>query len=170
MPRHDRTFAAVLAAAALLPGAAFADASFLSRFDGGWGGSGTVQRDVDASPRRVSCRVAGSQPSPNRVSITGTCRAAVIVTRRIGADIRYDPASKRFSGTYTGSTKGPAQVSGTQRGDSLVLTITYAAPAYGDRTATMTIRNAGKGQFSLVVTDKVDGANRQTSNLSFSKS
>lgn len=154
----------------MLPSVALADAGFLSRFDGGWGGSGTVQRDVDASPRRVSCRVTGSRPSPNRVSITGTCRAAVIVTRQIGADIRYDAGSKRFSGTYTGSTKGPAQVSGTQRGDSLVLTITYAVPSYGDRTATMTIRNAGNGQFSMVVTDKVNGASKQTSNISFSKS
>ncbi|KAB0680866.1 hypothetical protein [Aureimonas leprariae] len=153
-----------------MPSAARADASFLQRFDGGWQGSGTVQRDVDPSPRRVSCRVTGSRPTPNRVSITGTCRAAVIVTRRIGADIRYDPASKRFTGTYTGSTKGPAQVSGTQRGDALVLTMIYAVPIYGDRNATMTIRNAGNGQFSLVVTDKVDGADKQTSNVSFSKS
>lgn len=169
MTRHDRTLAAVVAFAAMLPNAAFADASFLKRFGGSWSGAGTVQRDIDPSPRRVSCRVTGSQPSPNRVSIAGTCRAAVIVTRKIGADIRYDPGSQRFSGTYTGSTKGPAQVTGTQRGDSLVLTITYAAPTYGDRTAVMTIRNAGNGGFSMVVNDKVNGANKQTSNLNFSR-
>lgn len=159
-----------LALAALaLPGSALADASFLQRFDGGWRGSGTVQRDVDSSPRKVSCRVSGSQPSPDRVTITGTCRAAVIVTRQIGADIRYDNASRRFSGTYTGSTKGTARVSGRQQGDSLVLTITYPVPTYGDSTATMTIRNAGNGRFSMVVTDKVDGASKETSNISFSK-
>ncbi|WP_157944593.1 hypothetical protein [Mangrovicella endophytica] len=123
---------------------------------------------MDSAPRRVSCEVAGSRPSPNQVSITGQCRAAIIFTRRIGADIRYDPASGRFSGSYTGSTKGAAKVSGEQQGDALVLTITYPVPAYGDRAATMVIRNAGNGQFSMVVTDKVDGSDKQTSNISFS--
>ncbi|WP_152048452.1 hypothetical protein [Aureimonas psammosilenae] len=146
-----------------------ADASFLQRFDGSWRGAGQIQRDVDASPRKVTCRVEGSRPSANRVSIDGTCRAAVIVTRKIGADIRYDPATRRFTGTYTGSTKGPAQVAGTQRGDALVLTITYAVPIYGDRNATMTIRNAGNGRFSMVVTDKVDGADKETSNVTFNQ-
>lgn len=149
--------------------AAHADASFLARFEGGWSGSGRIQRDVDAASRRVSCRVTGTQPSVDRLSIEGTCRAAVIVTRRIGADLHYDPASQRFSGTYTGSTKGTARVSGRQRGDALVLTITYPAPTYGDSTATMTIRNDGEGQFSMVVVDKVDGADKETSNIGFSQ-
>lgn len=153
--------------AGIAPSTALADQSFLSRFDGGWSGSGRIQRDVDASPRRVSCRVTGRQASPDSVSIAGTCRAAVIVTRRIGAEIRYDPRTRVFSGTYTGSTKGTAKVSGTQRGDALVLTITYPVPTYGDSTATMTIRNAGNGVFSMVVADEVDGATKETSNISF---
>ncbi len=160
--------AAVLLAAS--SSSALADASFFQRFDGSWRGSGTIQRDVDSSPRRVSCSVQGSQPSPNRMSIAGTCRAAVIVTREIGADIRYDPGSQRFSGTYTGSSKGTARVSGRQNGDALVLTITYPVPTYGDRTATMTIRNSGSGGFSMVVVDEVDGADKETSSLRFSRS
>ncbi|GGD91153.1 hypothetical protein GCM10011390_07350 [Aureimonas endophytica] len=147
--------------------AASADPAFLERFEGGWRGSGFVQRDVDKSPRRVSCRVSGSRPAENRLSIAGTCRAAVVFTRQIGADLRYDPGSQRFSGTYTGSSKGPARVAGTQRGDALVLTITYPVPTYGDRVATMVIRNAGAGRFSMVVVDKVDGADKETSNIDF---
>lgn len=148
---------------------AAADAAYFDRFEGGWTGSGMIQRDVDPSPRKVSCNVSSARPSQNSISITGTCRAAVIFTRRIGAELTYDPGTKRFSGVYTGSNKGPAQVSGRLQGNALVLTITYAKPVYGDRTAVMTISNAGSGRFSMVVTDKVEGASKETSNIRFSK-
>ena len=143
---------------------ALADATFVERFDGRFSGSGTIQREEDTAPRRVSCTVTGSQPSPRRLALSGTCRAAVIVRRAIGADIRYDAGSDRFSGTYTGSTKGTARLTdGRLTGDTLRFTLTYPVVVHGDRTATMTIRNAGSGTFSVVVTDEVDGTARETS-------
>lgn len=144
-----------------------ADARFLDRFEGGWGGAGTIQRDVDSTPRKVSCTLDGSRGGANTISLAGTCRALVVFSRSIGAKLTYDPSSQRYSGVYTGSSKGPAQLSGRQSGDSLVLDITYPQPIYGDRKAVMTIASRGKGGFSMVVTDKVDGANKQTSNFSF---
>lgn len=150
-------------------GPAAADAGYFDRFEGKWSGSGQIQRDVDSAPRKVSCSVSGARSSPNRISIAGTCRAAVIFTRKIGAELTYDPADDTFSGVYTGSTKGPARLSGRLKGDALVLTITYAKPVYGDRTALMTIGNAGSGAFSMVVTDKVEGATKETSSIRFSK-
>ena len=146
---------------------AMADAKFLDRFEGGWGGAGTIQRDIDSSPRKVTCTVDGARGGANSISLAGTCKALVVFTRSIGATLTYDPASNRYSGVYTGSTKGPAQLSGRQRGDRLVLDITYAKPVFGDRKAVMTIASNGKSGFSMVVTDKVDGANKQTSNFSF---
>ncbi len=157
-------------AVCLLPAVAHADADYLTRFDGAFRGTGSVQREQDASPRRVNCAVDGTQISPNRLRIAGSCRAAIIVRREIGADIRFDPTSGRFSGSYTGSTKGVSRLSnGRLRGDTLTFTLTYPVTVHGDRTATMTIRNAGNGSFSLAVTDDVDGVPRRTSDISLQR-
>jgi hypothetical protein len=143
---------------------------FLERFTGKWAGSGMIQRDIDASPRNVSCSLASAGAAGDKLSLQGSCRAALVVTRKIGADIEFDAASGRYSGVYLGSTKGPATVVGRRRGDAIVLTITYGAVIYGDRTATMTITNADDGSFRMTVVDKVDGKNKQTSDISFSRS
>lgn len=157
----------LLPVALFLSTPALADADYLTRFDGRFSGSGTVQRDVDPQPRRVSCRIDGRQSGPDALSLSGSCRAAVIFTREIGADIRYDPGSDRFTGIYRGSTTGPAQLSGGRlRGDTLTMALTYAQPIYGDRDAVMTIVNAGNGRFTMTVSDEVDGRTVQTSNVS----
>ena len=161
---------ALLAAlAASLVGLAPASANqrYFDRFDGSWSGSGQVQRDIDPAARSVKCQLSGKRNGPNKMSIAGTCRAAVIFTRKIGADLTFDPKSQRFTGTYTGSATGPAKLSGRLRGDRLVLEITYAKPVYGDRKAVMTIANAGSRSFSMAVSDKVEGRDKQTSSLSF---
>ncbi|GGD18223.1 hypothetical protein [Aureimonas glaciei] len=144
-----------------------ADAGVLDRFEGGWGGSGTIQRDVDSTPRKVTCSLDGARGDANSISLAGQCRALVVFSRSIGATLTFDPSSNRYSGVYTGSSKGPAQLSGRLRGDRLVLDITYPQPIYGDRKAVMTIASRGANGFSMVVTDKVDGADKQTSNFSF---
>lgn len=90
--------------------------------------------------------------------------------RAISADIRLDPATGRQSGVYIGSSKGPARISGTRRGNALVMTITYPKPVYGDRTARMTISSTGTNGFTLTVVDKVDGAEKTTSSLTFKRS
>lgn len=154
-----------------LPTVASADAEYFDRFSGAFSGSGTVQREQDTSPRRVSCSMNGATPSANRLRMSGACRAAIIVRREIGADIRFDPATKRFSGSYTGSSRGLAQLrNGRLRGDTLTLDLVYPTPVHGDRNAVMTIRNAGNGRFTLTVTDRVDGQSRTTSNVTLSRS
>lgn len=162
---------AVLAAVAVLSATpALADASFLDRFEGRFAGKGFVQREQDTSPRSVSCAVNGTRPSPNALTIAGSCRAAIIVTRKIGADIRFDRATNRFAGTYTGSSRGPAQLSnGRLNGNTLTLDLTYPTPVHGDRRAVMRITNAGGGQLTLAVTDQVDGAAKKTSDITLSK-
>ena len=151
-------------------GGAEADESeFLQRFAGSWAGSGTVQRKADEGPKRVSCKVKGA-PASNALSIGGSCRAALVFTRDIGVDVRVDGAG-RYTGTYTGSTIGPAKVSGRRRGDAVVFTITWPKPVNGDTKATMTIRNDGSGRLSMAVTDQMpDGREVQTTNVTLEKS
>jgi hypothetical protein len=168
-----RLIPTTLIAAALplvLAGPSQADTNFLSRFQGSYSGSGTVQREQDSSPRNVTCRVTGRTPSSNDIEIAGSCRAAVIVTRQIGASIRYDPDSQRFSGTYTGASRGPAQLrNGRLQGSTLVFDLVYPQVVHGDRNAVMRITNSGNGQFTMQVTDQVDGKPQQTSNVTLSR-
>lgn len=147
------------------------EAEFLARFEGSWSGSGQVSRKEAENTNNVRCTMAGT-PSENRVSMSGTCRAALIFSRQIGADISYDAGSGRYTGTYTGSSIGPAALSGERNGDSVVMTITWPQPVRGDTTATMTISNSGNGQLSIVVTDEVEpgGPTAEVTNLALSRS
>jgi hypothetical protein len=131
-----------------------AGAAFHDRFEGRWQATGTIQRTVDPAPRRVTCGVTG-QATERQIAIGGTCRAAVIVTRAISANLTYDPASGRYVGTYIGSQAGPARLDGTRQGDTLQLTVTYAQPVGTDNTARMIIQHAGGNQFTLTVMDQL---------------
>lgn len=156
-----------LAAWCLAVSPALPDQAFLQRFEGRFNGGGTIQRDVDPAPRKVTCNLTGAMSGANTLTIRGRCRAAVIFTRPVAATIRFDPGSGGFSGTYDASTTGPAQLSnGRLSGNRLTLAVTYAKAIYGDRNATMTITNAGDGALSMVVTDKIDGRATQTSAIS----
>ena len=161
---------AVAATAGPSGSAAADETSYLQRFSGSWSGSGSVQRKAEEGAKRVRCRVKGSS-SQTSLSMSGTCRAALVFTREIGVEVRADPATGRYAGTYTGASIGPARVSGRRQGDTVTLTITWPKPVNGDTKATMTIRNDGSGRLSIAVTDKMpDGRQVQTTNLTFSKS
>jgi hypothetical protein len=130
-----------------------AEAEFLSRFDGAFSGGGLVQRNASEGPNEVSCTLSG-RSSANGVSMSGEC-GAFIFSKRISADLTFDPGSGRYSGTYTGSSIGPARLSGKRSGDAVVLTITWPQPVNGDTKATMTISNSGDGRLAITVTDEV---------------
>ena len=136
------------------------EAEFFGRFAGSFSGSGEVRRSANAAPNEVQCTVTG-QPSQNRIAIAGRCGVGMF-SREISADIRYDPASHRYSGTYVGASVGPARLSGTRRGDAVVLTITWPKPVNGDTKATMTIRNSGNHQLAITVTDEFQPGGART--------
>jgi hypothetical protein len=146
-------FCVALLVAGLVGSAQAQETDFLERFDGSWSGGGTVQRRVDEGPRNVSCRLRGSS-SANSLSISGTCRAAVIFTRQIGVDVTVN-SSGRYRGTYTGSTIGPAALSGRRRGDTVTFTITWPKPVFGDTKGTMSVSNGGQGQLSITMSDNL---------------
>ena len=143
---------------------------FLSRFHGSFSGGGTVIRSAEDGPGKVTCNLNG-KPSASGISITGQCEMAGFGTE-IRADLRYDPANGRYSGTYVGASIGAASLSGKRRGDSVVLTITWPQPVNGDTHATMTIRNSGKGRLAITVTDelKPGGARSKVTQLALNQS
>ena len=144
------------------------ESDFLARFEGNWQGSGLVQRKAEENPTEVRCDMRGSN-SANQVSIGGTCRAYLIFSRQIGADIQFDPGSGRYTGTFTGSVVGPARLSGRRSGDAVVMTITWPTTVNGDTTANMQIENAGNGSLRIVVSDEIAGKNTVTTNLTLTK-
>lgn len=159
-------FGALLAAAP----AQAQEADFLSRFEGEFSGSGKVSRNEAENPTNVRCTMSGNA-SANSVSMSGSCRAAVIFSRKISADLRVD-RSGRYTGTYVGSSIGPARLSGKRSGDAVNLIITWPQPVRGDTTAYMTIRNSGNGNLAITITDEVPagGPKAQVSKISLSAS
>ncbi len=161
-------------AAVLVSGVAIAasDAStaYLGRFRGEWTGSGTVQPAAEDPHRKVSCEASGDA-TETRVSLKGSCTAVLVFTRDIGADLKLDPATGRFTGTYIGSPLGPARLSGTRDGESLNLDVTWAGEVNGDRHSRMTITNHGDGRFSVRVRDQLgaDGPTAVTTDIAFAR-
>lgn len=144
-----------------------AGAAFNQRFEGAWIGAGTVQRDSDPTPRQVTCRIDGAADA-TRLSLAGTCRAMLIFTRAIGADLAVD-GSGRYRGVYVGSRVGPAQLSGVVEGDRAVLDVNFPEGIGGGRQQMIIDNPPGSDRFILRVTDIVDGALREITNLVFER-
>ena len=146
------------------------EADFLSRFDGKFSGSGSVSRNESENATNVKCTMTANS-SESSLSMAGNCRAAVIFSRKISADLKVDE-SGRYTGTYVGSSIGPARLSGKRSGDAVNLTITWPKEVRGDTQAAMTIRNSGNGQVSITITDEVPagGPSQQVSNIALSAS
>ena len=146
------------------------EGEFLKRFEGQFSGSGSVSRNESESATKVRCKMNGSA-SADAVSMSGTCRAAIIFSRKISAELHVD-GSGAYTGAYTGSSIGPAALSGQRTGDAVNLTITWPQPVRGDTSALMTIRNDGNGAVSITITDEVPagGPKTQVSHISLSPS
>lgn len=131
-----------------------AEREFLSRFEGSFTGGGTVQRNAAERPNQVTCTLTG-QPGASGLLISGKCGIGGF-SRQIRADLRYDSATGRYSGTYVGASVGAAGLSGKRSGDAVTLTITWPRPVNGDTKASMTIRNSGNGRLAIVVSDQLE--------------
>jgi len=129
------------------------ESDFFGRFAGSFSGSGEVKRNARASADQVRCTLRG-RPLADGVSISGRCGASIF-SREISADIRFDPASSAYTGTYIGSNAGPARLWGRRQGDRVVLTVTWPKPVNGDTKAIMTIHNSGNGALAITVVDAV---------------
>jgi len=147
-----------------------AEREFLNRFQGSFSGGGTVHLSSMKGPNKVTCTLSG-RPSENGISISGTCGVAGF-SKSVGANLRYNPATGRYTGTYVGASVGAARLSGKRRGNSVVLTITWPRPVNGDTKATMTISNSGRGSLAITVTDEIEpgGARAKVTQLALNQS
>jgi hypothetical protein len=168
--QHAMVFGLALAAASFSSTSFAAEQDFLSRFEGSFSGGGMVQRNAKENPNQVTCTMTG-QPSATTISMSGKC-GAFIFSKQISAKLRFDPASGRYTGTYTGSSIGPAKLSGKRQGDSIVLIITWPQPVNGDTKATMIIRNSGNGSLAITVTDELEpgGGKKAVTQIALSQS
>lgn len=139
----------------------------LDRLEGRWSGTGTIQRNLESSPTRVSCKMTGDADSQG-FDLKGACRAAIF-TRPVGASLRRRGDS--YVGSYVGSKIGPASLSGRPRGNTVDLAIVWPREVNGDRDATMTIRSLGPNQFRITVTDRSPATGQQvrTTDLTFTR-
>jgi hypothetical protein len=156
--RSRRLPSSVIPLLSLLAGDANADPALLKRYAGTFSGSGTILEGPEATSHHVRCRFTILQQGATRLSLQGTCRAYLIVSRSISADLAWDPRSRRVIGTYTGARVGTARLSGRQVGTDFDLTIEWPRPLYGDTTAQMKVASLDRDRFRIIVTDRI-GAN-----------
>ncbi|WP_139315253.1 hypothetical protein [Mongoliimonas terrestris] len=151
--------AALFAAVSSAPAGAQAD--ILDRFNQRWSGKGSVQRNAESDPQTVSCDLSGKRTG-NQVAIAGTCRAYLVFSRTIAANLTIDPDTGAVTGTYTGSRVGVASLSGTIKGDTVELAMRWPKPVNGDTRAAMVIRTAADGSLRIVVSDALTPGGPQT--------
>lgn len=159
---------AVFLTASVLSAAA-QNADYFARYDGGWSGGGAVKIEQLPAPNKVSCKVDGKRADETSFSLAGTCRAMLVMSKKIGAELRLDPATGVYSGTYIGSSSGPARLVGKLKGDTLDLKVTWGRVIYDDNTARMLIQNSGGHSFRMQVVEKIDGKAVTVSDLSFQR-
>jgi hypothetical protein len=157
----------VLAPFCFVVGDAGAATAVLDRYAGSFAASGTVLVGPNANSHQVRCQFTASRQGATGLSLRGTCRAYLIISRSISVDLAWDPQSGRVTGTYTGSRVGPAQLIGRQVGADFDLTIEWPKPLYGDTTAQMRVASLDPDRFRIVVMDRigVDGPVRATTDL-----
>ena len=101
------------------------DADFLQGFGGSFAGSGKLKRAADSSSRSLSCTFQGSGGG-TRISLDGECSASILSTS-VKIETRFDKASGRYLGSYRDGVGTVATLSGTRRGDTLVLAFNETA-------------------------------------------
>ena len=97
--------------------AAANEANFLKSLQGQWTGGGPVRIRVNWSPITVSCNF-DTQADNNTLTMKGTCRGLMFMSRSISADIRYRDAG--YSGWYIGPKGGRARVNGSNAQDFIL--------------------------------------------------
>ena len=145
MMRHHLTNA--FAAAALLvlaqpsmaePEAGPGEAGFLSSLEGRFSGSGTLQ-NAGGTSRTLTCRFDGDQEG-SRLSLDGSCSTAAIFSATIRIELRHDPQTGRYAGSFRESTGTVANLSGRRQGQRLTLAFNETADSVRPNPpATLTI-------------------------------
>lgn len=121
-----------------------AETGFLSSLEGRFSGSGTLQ-NADGSSRSLTCRFDGDQEG-TRLSLDGSCTAAAIFSATIRIELRHDPKSGRYVGSFRESTGTVADLSGKRQGQRLTLAFNETAESVRPNPpATLTISRQQDG-------------------------
>ncbi|WP_117196402.1 hypothetical protein [Rhizobium terrae] len=147
-----RTLAAAAIFCASLP--AFSMASeddFLRSIEGQWTGGGEVLRKLGGEKVKVTCDMK-SDANASSLSMDGSCRALVVISRSFKANVTASGAS--YSGNYTGISGKPSKLIGARAGDTIDLDVTWANEIYGDRKARMTIQKVGANGLRIRTIDQ----------------
>ncbi|WP_217568457.1 hypothetical protein [Mesorhizobium sp. GbtcB19] len=145
------TVSLILAACLLSATGAHADeAGFLRSLQGKFAGKGTVRIRTNSPIMNITCSFT-SDATADSLSLDGTCRALLIMTREIRADLKTD--GKTYTGTYIGSRSGPAGLSGAREGNAINLDIHWAKIINGDRDAELTVEKVDGDDMRMTVTD-----------------
>lgn len=126
MIRHQ--LAKAFAAATLLvltqpvlaePEAGHGETTFLGSLEGRFSGNGTLQ-NAGGSSRALKCQFNGDHEGA-RLSLDGSCSTAAIFSATIKIELRHDPKTGRYAGTFRESTGTVANLSGQRQGQRLTL-------------------------------------------------
>lgn len=156
------------AALALSATAALAETPTISDISGTWAGTGFVQKNEKSRPMNVKCEVEGAQ-SGDDLSFDGYCRAMIVVKRAIGASLVRK--GDTYTGTYTGSDVGIAQLDGTEpQPGKLDLKMLFPRDVNGDSVARMMIETPSEDSFIIRTTDMMEsGVEVVTSEVTFER-
>ncbi len=120
------------------------ETTFLRSFEGQFRGSGTLERAGGAS-HALKCSFEGDSEG-RRVTLDGSCSAALIFNTSVRIELRYDPSSRRYEGAFREESGTIADLAGRRRGESLSLSFTETAQSVRPGPpATLTIRRKENG-------------------------
>ena len=120
------------------------EANFLSSLEGRFSGNGTLQ-NAGGSSRSLKCQFNGDQEGA-RLSLDGSCTTAAIFSATIRIELRHDPKSGRYAGTFKESTGTVASLSGQRQGQRLTLAFNETAESVRPNPpATLTITSQQGG-------------------------
>ncbi|MGE7470447.1 hypothetical protein ACQKLX_13480 [Bosea sp. NPDC003192] len=143
-----KAFAAAAALMLTTPGLAEQEAggetTFLGSLEGRFSGNGTLQ-NAGGSRRSLTCTFNGDQQG-SRLSLDGSCTTAAILSATIKIELRHDPKSGRYAGTFRESTGTVASLSGKRQGQRLTLAFNETAESVRPNPpATLTITSQQSG-------------------------
>lgn len=101
------------------------ESTFLQGLGGSFSGSGTLMRSSETTPRSLTCSFMGN-PQGTQVTLNGRCSAGLLSTS-VNVAVRFDPASRRYVGSYRDGIGTIANLSGARQGKNLVLAFNETA-------------------------------------------
>ncbi|WP_431322822.1 hypothetical protein [Rhizobium sp. YTU87027] len=133
-------------------GAAYADeAPFLQSLAGDWTGGGMMKRTIASSPINLSCNFK-TQATGEALSMKGTCRGMIVITKPVSANIKVSGA--QYAGSYIGPSGGVSGLQGSRRGDAINLAVRWSKVINGDRSANMTIQRVDANAIRIRTVDR----------------